>query len=84
MLIVLQIDADHILEAKFQTYGCPAAISCGQYVTEQVQGKTFTEAASIDANAIITGVGQMPLGREHCPGMTANALHKALEQCPQA
>ena len=82
MLIVLQVKENLIVKAQFSTYGCPAAVACGQFVTEQVEGKDWRDVqqADICGETIIAGIGQMPLGREHCPALTIGALRQALEQ----
>jgi len=80
MLIVLQVRENLIVKAQFSTYGCPAAVACGQFVCEQVEGKAWQEAKGIDEDCIIAGVGQMPLGREHCPPLTVRALQDALDK----
>ena len=82
MLIVLRLAGGRITQAQFSTYGCPAAAACGQFVTEQVEGKNWrdVEQESICEETIVAGVGRMPLGREHCPGLAAGALRHALDQ----
>jgi len=78
MLIVLEVESDRISDAKFQTYGCPASQACGQFATEWVEGKTLEEARLFSVDDIINGIGQMPLGREHCPGLAVGALRRCL------
>lgn len=80
MIIVLRIAERVITEARFSTYGCPSAIACGQYVTEQVEGHTCAEAEQINIDTIILGIGNMPLGREHCPKLASDALADALSK----
>jgi NifU-like protein involved in Fe-S cluster formation len=78
MVIVLKMRGDVIIDARYTTYPCPAAHACGQYVAERVEGMTTEEAAKIDEGIILKGVGNMPLGREHCPRLAAEALANAL------
>lgn len=80
MLFVLKVDGQTIAEAKFSTYACPAAQACGQCVAEYIEGKAAKEVSSVDEAWILKTIGQMPLGREHCPGLAANALRDALQQ----
>lgn len=80
MLLVLTVAGGRIEDARFQTYACPAAVACGNFVAEWVTGRTCAEAAALDAGLIETGVGHMPLGREHCPVLAARALRAALAQ----
>ena len=82
MVMVLKWDGDVIAEASYLTYGCPVAHTCGTYVAQAVEGKTAGEATTIDEAAVISAVGQMPLGRAHCPGLAVTSLRNALQQAP--
>jgi NifU-like protein involved in Fe-S cluster formation len=82
MAVVLEVSSSQILRAHYQTYPCPAAHSCGRFVTEWLTCKTVEEAANLSSEIILSGVGQMPLGREHCPGLTVSAVKRALESDP--
>jgi len=77
MLVVLKVKDDCIVDARFQTYGCPAAVACGEFVCNWVQDKSLSLALSISEADVIAGVGAPPLGREHCPGLAVKSLHKA-------
>jgi len=78
MVLVLKVLAGKITDARFSTYPCPAAHACGQWLTERVEGMSVEEASTIDAGTILSGAGNMPLGREHCPHLAADALAMAL------
>ena len=80
MTIVVKADNEVIVQARFSTYGCPAANACGQFVCSEIENTTVQQAARIDEDVILNSIGRMPLGREHCPGMTITALRSALEQ----
>ena len=80
MIIVLKVCLDRVVQARFSTYGCPAANACCQCVCEEVEGKTTDEASQIDEAFITRSIGAMPLGREHCPGLAVTALRLALDQ----
>ncbi len=78
MAMALKIKDGMIAEAVFSTYGCPAAQACGQYVAERITGMEVSQAAMIDEAIVTSGVGHMPLGREHCPRLAVGALANAL------
>jgi len=80
MILVVKACGDQIVQARFSTYGCPAAVACGQYVCEEIEGSTLDQAELIDEGSILKSIGRMPLGREHCPGLAVTALRRALEQ----
>ena len=80
MVLLLHVQDDTIQEARFSTYGCPAAVACGQWITNEVEGKSITETRNITEAALLVGTGPMPLGREHCPALAISALQDALNK----
>jgi NifU-like protein involved in Fe-S cluster formation len=78
MTLYLRVGGDQITEARFQTYGCPAAIASGSWVAEWVVGKTPNVALSLEAREVEQGLGGLPLGKEHCALLAVNALRAAL------
>lgn len=78
LVIVLELCNDCVSQARFSTYGCPVAVACGQFVCDQIEGKPLSEASKMEEADIIRGIGQMPLGRDHCPGLAIRALRDAL------
>jgi len=78
MIVYLDVDGDRIRDAAFETYGCGVAMGCGSLVTELVKGRTLDVARKIDATALRTLLGGLPLGKEHCADLAAAALATAL------
>src|SRR5579862_4764686 len=65
MTISLKLEAGKIVEASFQTYGCPSALKCGSFITNWVKGRTPEQVRIITAGDLITVVGGLTLGKEH-------------------
>lgn len=80
MVLYLKADGDRIVDARFQTYGCPAAIASGSWVAEWAIGRTFAEAMMLEAHEVEEGLGGLPLGKEHCAPLAVNALRNAVRQ----
>ena len=78
--IVVDVAKDIVSDAHFLTYGCPAVVSCGRLVCECEIVKSLCALKVLDEARVVRGIGQMPLGREHCPGLAVTALRSALEQ----
>jgi nitrogen fixation NifU-like protein len=78
MVLYLRLEADRIADARFQTYGCPAAIACGSWLSEWVIGRTKEEALLLSASQVNEGLGGLPLGKEHCPPLAVGALRDAV------
>lgn len=84
--------ADGILiDVKFKTFGCGAAIAVSSIVSEMAKGKTLDEAMGITNKMVAEELGGLPPNKLHCSNLGADALHKAIEdylqrsakyQCP--
>lgn len=79
MKIFLKVKDDKIVDAKFQTFGCGAAIAVSSMVTEMVKGKTLDEALSISKETVSNALGGLPPQKMHCSNLGADALRKAIE-----
>ena len=79
MKIYLKIEGERILDVKFKTFGCGAAIATSSMVTEMVKGKTIDEALEITNQAVAEALDGLPPQKMHCSNLAADALHKAIE-----
>lgn len=79
MKIFLKVKDAKIVDAKFQTFGCGAAIAVSSMVTEMVKGKTLDEALSISKETVSNALGGLPAQKMHCSNLGADALRKAIE-----
>jgi len=69
---------DIIADAKFQTFGCGAAIATSSIMTDLIIGKTLEEAQTITNQAVIKALGGLPPVKRHCSVLAEEALAKAL------
>ena len=79
MKLYIKVKDDRIIEAKFKTFGCGAAIATSSMVTELVKGKTLEEAEKISRNTVAEALDGLPPIKMHCSNLAADALHKAIE-----
>ena len=79
MKIFIKVKDGKIVDAKFKTFGCGAAIAVSSMVTEMVKGKTLDEALSISKEAVASELGGLPPQKMHCSNLGADALKKAIE-----
>jgi len=77
--IVKKNGKDYIKDAKFQTFGCGAAIATSSILTEMVKGKTLDEALKITNLAVTEALGGLPPVKRHCSVLAEEALKKAIE-----
>src|SRR5579871_210757 len=76
--IWLRMGGDTIVEASFDTYGCPAATATASWVTRWVEGKTMEQASVLDPGMLMTVLGGLPLAKEHTAYLAVKALQAAL------
>jgi nitrogen fixation NifU-like protein len=67
-----------ITDAKFQTFGCVAAISTSDMVTELVKGKPLDYALKISKDDIVKALGGLPPIKVHCSVLANDALAEAV------
>ncbi|MEM1958142.1 MAG: Fe-S cluster assembly scaffold protein NifU [Archaeoglobaceae archaeon] len=79
MKIYIKVKDDKIVDAKFQTFGCGAAIAVSSMITEIVKGKTLDEAMKISKDVVAEALGGLPPQKMHCSNLGADALKKAIE-----
>lgn len=79
MKIYIKVKEGKIVDAKFKTFGCGAAIAVSSMVTEMVIGKTLDEALAISKEAVANELGGLPPQKMHCSNLGADALKKAIE-----
>jgi nitrogen fixation NifU-like protein len=79
MKIYIKVNDDKIADAKFQTFGCGAAIAVSSMVTEMVKGMTLDEALKITKASLAEALDGLPPQKMHCSNLGADALHKAIE-----
>jgi nitrogen fixation protein NifU and related proteins len=80
MTIDILVENEIIIEAKFQTYGCAAAIASGSMTTELIKGKTINQCKQLTMNDVIKQLGGLPEEKTHCSNLATEALKKAIKQ----
>jgi FeS cluster assembly scaffold protein NifU, Clostridium type len=78
MKIYLRIEDNRIVEAKFQTFGCGAAIASSSMATELVKGKTLEEAWEISNRAVAEALEGLPPIKMHCSVLAEEGIHSAI------
>jgi len=78
MRVYLKIENDVIVDAKFKTFGCGAAVATSSMATEMVKGKTIHEALKITNKAVMEALDGLPAVKAHCSVLAEEALQSAL------
>ena len=79
MKMYLKIKNEIIVDIKFKTFGCGAAVATSSMVTEMVKGKSITEALKITNKAVAEALGGLPAIKMHCSVLAEEALRSALK-----
>lgn len=79
MKVFLKIENGIIVDVKFQTFGCAAAIATSSMATEMVKGKSLEEALKITNKAVADALEGLPPVKMHCSALAEQALKAAIE-----
>ncbi|MEE9324239.1 MAG: iron-sulfur cluster assembly scaffold protein [Dehalococcoidia bacterium] len=78
MKMYLKIKDDIIVDVKFQTLGCGAAIATSSIATEMLKDRPLEEARRMTSRKIADALGGLSPGKIHCSVLAADALKSAL------
>jgi nitrogen fixation NifU-like protein len=78
MRLFIKVEADQIIDAKFLTFGCGAAIASSSITTVMVKGKTIEEALTISNKAVAEALGGLPPTKIHCSILAEKAIKAAV------
>lgn len=79
MELYIKVEEGKIVDAKFKTFGCGAAIATSSMVTELVKGKTIEGALKISNRAVAEALGGLPPIKMHCSVLAEQALRSAID-----
>ena len=79
MQITLKIENDVIVDAKFKTFGCAAAIATSSTATQMVIGMTVDEALKLTNKAVVEKLEGLPPQKSHCSVLAEEAIKAAIE-----
>src|SRR5258705_5140360 len=72
--LAVRVEKDRIAEARFLCRGCTTSIACASLLTEQLRGRTLTEARSITSQSLSQSLGDLPTATFHGAELAADAL----------
>jgi nitrogen fixation NifU-like protein len=79
MRLYLKIEDNIITEAKFNTFGCGAAIASSSMATELLKGLTIDEARRLTNLAVAEALDGLPPSKMHCSVLAEEAIKAALD-----
>ncbi len=78
MRLMLRIEDGRIVDARWQTEGCTAAIATSSITSEMIKGRTLSEVEGLTREDIDRAAGGLPASKLHCSVLAAGALRRAL------
>jgi nitrogen fixation NifU-like protein len=79
MEMSMRIEEDVIVDIKFRTFGCAAAIASSSMATQMLKGKTVDEAVKLKNTEVIDALGGLPPQKIHCSVLAEEAIRGAIE-----
>ena len=78
MRLFIKLEENRIIDAKFLTFGCAAAIASSSIATEMIKGKTLDEALMISNGMVSEALGGLPPTKIHCSVLAEYAIKAAV------
>lgn len=79
MKMDIKVENGVIVDVKFKTFGCGAAIATSSMATEMVKGKTLDEALQLTNKAVAEALDGLPSVKMHCSVLAEEAIRAAIE-----
>ena len=79
MQITLKIENDIIVDAKFKTFGCAAAVATSSTATQMVIGMTVDEAEKLTNAKVVECLEGLPPQKIHCSVLAEEAIKEAIK-----
>ena len=78
MRITLRVEDGRVVDVKWKTLGCGAAIATSSAMSELAKGKTLEEALALTRDQVADSLGGLPPLKMHCSNLAADGLHAAI------
>ena len=79
MQITIKVENNVIVDAKFKTFGCAAAVATSSTATDMVIGMTLEEALEVTNKKVVEVLEGLPPQKIHCSVLAEEAIKKAIE-----
>lgn len=79
MWIYIKIENGIVADAKFETFGCVAAIATSSMAIDMIKGKPIEEALAITNKAVAEALDGLPPEKMHCSILAEEGIKAAIE-----
>lgn len=82
--IYIKVKDNVLVDVKFRTFGCGAAIAASSMVTVMAMNRTLEDALEIQNEDVSEALGGLPEKKLQCSNIAADALHNAIKNYKEA
>ncbi len=79
MWIYIKVENDIVVDAKYETFGCVAAIATSSMAIDMIIGKNINEALTISNKAVAEALDGLPPEKMHCSILAEEGIKGAIE-----
>ena len=79
MRMYIKVENNIIVDIKFLTFGCGAAVATSSMVTELVKGKSLEEALEITNTKVAEELDGLPPVKMHCSNLAQQGVKAAID-----
>lgn len=79
MWIYIKVEDEKIADAKFETFGCVAAIATSTMAIDMIKGKPVDEALRLTNKAVAEALDGLPPEKMHCSLLAEEGVKSAIE-----
>ena len=79
MKMYIKVKDGIITDAKFNTYGCAAAMATSAMATEMIKGKPIADALKLTNQAVVEALDGLPAVKIHCSVLAEEAIKAAIK-----
>lgn len=78
MKIYIKVENNIIVDVKFLTFGCGAAIATSSMATDLIKGQPIEEALKLTNKAVVEALDGLPPVKLHCSVLAEQAIKSAI------
>lgn len=78
MKMYIKVENNIIVDVKFKTFGCGAAIATSSIATEMIKGKSIDQALTLTNKAVVEALEGLPSSKIHCSVLAEQAIKSAV------
>jgi nitrogen fixation NifU-like protein len=79
MWIYIKVENDTIVDARYETFGCVAAIATSSMAIDMIKGKPVELALDITNKAVAEALDGLPPEKMHCSLLAEEGIKAAIE-----